>query len=90
MVKNKNLYILQKIMHRLPVALYLAIYSVYSFDLEKIRPWLRLDNTTLRIMVIFIAYIIAGYLTTIRIKYHKHIKLIYFLNALLFILIMCI
>lgn len=87
--KYKGFYTWRNIIPRMAFTMYLAMYSTKYLDVEIIKPWLGgVSDNTLRIMVIFIAYILSCFITTQWIKYHKVIKIVYIINAIIFLLIM--
>lgn len=84
---SKGFYTWSNIIPRIAITIYLAMYSTKYFDISIVKPWIAASDSTLRIIAIFIAYILSNFITTRWIKYHKTIKASYIINAIIFILI---
>lgn len=88
--RSKGFYTWGNIIPKIAFTLYLAMYSSRYMDISMLKPWIDINNNTLRIMVIFIAYILSNFITTKNVKYHKTIKWTYFINAIIFLFIISI
>ncbi|CAH2213252.1 hypothetical protein [Tepidibacter aestuarii] len=81
---------IDKVVMKLPYTLFLAIYSIYYLDIDKLKKYVDYSEETIKRIVILFAYMLSNYISTKDIKNHKDIKMIYLFNFIVFLIILVI
>lgn len=77
-----------KVVRSMPVTLFLAIYSSYTFSTSGIESYLCLDEAKARTIVVLIAYMLSNRICMLNIKAYKKLKVAQFINFIIFLLIL--